>query len=68
MSHSSRITANAQNNSEKTNIQDISLNEKGFKLFDDRVRKQRAKKEGRKKLFQTYSIIKFIQANNTKNI
>ena len=62
MSHSSRITANAQNNSEKTNIQDISLNEKGFKLFDDRFRKQRANKEGRKKFFQTYSII-----NKNKN-
>ena len=57
MSRFPRTTTNNQNNSEKTNIQDISLNEKGFEFFGDRVWRQRVNKEGRRKLVQTYSII-----------
>ena len=57
MSRFPRTTTYIQNNSEKTNIHDMSLNEKAFKKFDDRIRKQRAKKEGRRKIVQTYSII-----------
>ncbi len=53
MSHSTKINTNDKNNSEKTNIQDISLIEKGFNVFDDKIRKQRANKEGRKKYIQT---------------